>query len=331
MALAISPATNCAKADGECGSETVLFSMRKMEAKSMIEGNPKTATALLCAAAFLAAATLLACTISPQTAVAPDTAHHTYLGFDRNSYPGDAALPILRKTFAFTSYWISPPPGEKTNTWIGKRELLRKHGFGFVVLFRGREEKNFKSIDDAEVKGENDATATVEAAQREGFSPQTIIYLDIEEGGRLSLKYHKYIIRWLWHVTPSFRGGFYCSGIPVNEGEGKAITTCEDIYNDLYSRSRGFSLWAYNDVCPPSPGCTFPVDPPTPSIAEKKFCDTCIDIWQFAQSPRRKEFTAHCPANYHKDGNCYAPGDTAHAWFLDVNSATSPDPSGGAK
>ena len=57
---------------------------------------------------------------------------HSYLGFDRNIYPGDDALPILRRTFSFASYWLSSPPGEKTNTWFGKRELLRKHGFGFV-------------------------------------------------------------------------------------------------------------------------------------------------------------------------------------------------------
>src|SRR5229473_4544651 len=187
------------------------------------------------------------------------SASRSYLGFDRNIYPGDEALPILRKTFSFTSYWLSPPPGERTNTWSGKRELLRKHGFGFVVLFRGREEKDLKSIDDAAAKGELDARATVEAAQQEGFSPQTIVYLDIEEGGRLSAKYHKYIIEWLWHVSPFyFQGGFYCSGIPVKEDKGKSITTCEDIDNDLSPRSRGFSIWAYNDVCPPSPGCSFP-------------------------------------------------------------------------
>jgi hypothetical protein len=52
-------------------------------------------------------------------------------------------------------------------------------------------------------------------------------------------------------------------------------------------------------------------------------------VWQFAQSPRRKQFTAHCAATYNRDGNCYAPGDNAHAWFLDLNSATSPDPSSG--
>lgn len=283
--------------------------------------------ALRVAALLLVVLFIANCSPTPQ-----DAAPRFYLGFDRNIYPGDAALPVLRKTFAFSSYWLSLPPGEKTNTWTGKREILSQNGFGFVVLFRGPEEKELKSIEDASAKGEEDARATVEAAQHEGFGPQTIIYLDIEEGGRLSPKYHAYIIGWLWHVSPYyFRGGFYCSGIPVKEEKGKTITTCEDICEDLWRRSREFSIWAYNDMCPPSPGCVFPQNPPSPSVSEKNFCDSCIDVWQFAQSPRRKEFTSRCAATYHRDGNCYAPGDSAHAWFLDVNSATSPDPSGGAR
>ena len=272
---------------------------------------------------------LLAAAVALCAQPAPDRA---YLGFDRNIYPGDDALPVLRKTFSFASYWLSPPPGETTNTWSGKRGLLRKNGFGFVVLFRGREDKDLKSVEDAAAKGEADAAATVEAAQREAFSSQTIIYLDIEEGGRLSPKYHKYIISWLWRVSPAFfRGGFYCSAIPVKEGGGKTITSCEDILNDLSPRSREFFLWAYNDVCPPSSGCAFPKAPPLPSIVGTKFCTDCVAIWQFAQSPRRKELTKRCPAGYAKDNNCYAPGDTNHRWHLDVNTATSADPSGGAK
>ena len=267
----------------------------------------------------------IAAAFSPRAAAA-----QTYLGFDRNEYPGDDALPILRKTFSFASYWLSPPPGETTNTWSGKRDLLRKNGFGFVVLFRGRKEKDLKSPEDAVSKGEEDARATVDAGQREGFSPQTIVYLDIEEGGRLSPNYHRYIVGWLWHLTPDFRGGFYCSAIPVKEGREKAITTCEDIHADLWRKSREFSLWAYNVVCPPSPGCAHPKNPPNPGTPEKAFCENCVDIWQFVQSPKRKEFSARC-TGYAADNNCYAPGDTAHRWHLDVNTANSPDPSGGAK
>src|SRR5580704_14377125 len=61
-----------------------------------------------------------------------------YLGFDRNQYPGDAALGSLRQTFSFCGYWLNVPPGENSNTWKGKREVLTSSGFGFLVLFNGR-------------------------------------------------------------------------------------------------------------------------------------------------------------------------------------------------
>src|SRR5271163_3391185 len=86
---------------------------------------------------------------APQSRTAGAAQNENYLGFDRNIYPGDAALPILRKSFAFASFWISAPPGETSNTWIGNRALLREQGFGFVVLYRGREERELKVAADA--------------------------------------------------------------------------------------------------------------------------------------------------------------------------------------
>jgi hypothetical protein len=73
----------------------------------------------------------------------------TYLGFDRNNYPGDAALPALHKSFRYTSYWLNIPPGEKQNGWVGKRALLKSHGFGFLVLFNGRLDGQLKGSDAA--------------------------------------------------------------------------------------------------------------------------------------------------------------------------------------
>ncbi len=247
-----------------------------------------------------------------------------YLGFDRNIYPGDAALPILRKTFSFSSYWLSPPPGEKTNTWQGKRELLVSHGFGFVVLYRGRDSRELKNIARANVIGIQDGEDAVAAAKAEGFPSGVVIFLDVEEGGRLSDAYHTYLGAWSEELTRAgYRTGVYCSGIPVKEEPGVRITTADDIRN--HAASREITIWVYNDACPPSPGCTFPQNPPPPARSGISFAT----VWQFAQSPRRKEFTARCSAKYSRDGNCYAPGDSAHAWFLDVNSAASPDPSGG--
>ena len=292
----------------------------------MIESTAQPANVTLSAVTLLAAATLLACSVSPQTSVAPETNPRSHLGFDRNIYPGDAAMPILRKTFAFTSYWLSPPPGGKTNTWQGKREFLRAQGFGFVVLYRGRETAELENEAAAKRIGIQDAKDAVAAAKSEGFAAGTIIFLDIEEGGRLPASYHAYLGVWSEELTRAgFHPGVYCSGMPVKEEPGVTITTADDIRND--APSRDITIWDYNDSCPPSPGCTFPQNPPAPSSSGIGYAA----VWQFAQSPRRKEFTAHCPAKYAPDGNCYAPGDTAHAWILDVNTATSRDPSGGAK
>lgn len=247
---------------------------------------------------------------------------HNFLGVDRNEYPGDDALPILRKTFSFASYWIGPPPGGKSSTWLGKRELLQSQGFGFVVLFSGRDSRSLRTVALAHEKGVEDAKNAAKSAHQEGFPTGTTIFLDIEEGGRLPDSYHEYVRAWFDALAAAnFSVGVYCSAMPVQEGAGTSITTARDLQDHMGTRN--LKYWVYNDSCPPSPGCFFSSEAPSPSISG--FAGATI--WQYAQSPRRKEFTAHCPTNYAPDGNCYAPEDTAQKWFLDANVAASPDPS----
>jgi glycoside hydrolase-like protein len=251
-------------------------------------------------------------------------ASEAYLGFDRNEYPGDAALPMLRKSFEFSGYWLGTPPGEKTNSWRGKHEQLRSQGFGFLLLYRGRQSGEIKNLSGARQKGSSDAHNAAAAARSQGFPLHAIIFLDIEEGGRLSAKYHFYLRVWADALTRAgFRPGVYCSGIPVDEGGGASITTADDIRDSL--KPRPIVFWVYNDACPPSAGCATPRNPPKPAASGISYAA----IWQFAQSPRRREFTRRCAATYRADGNCYAPGDATHAWHLDIDTATSPDPSGG--
>ena len=247
-----------------------------------------------------------------------------HLGFDRNEYPGDAALPILRKSFEFSGYWLGPPPGEKANGWRGKREQLRSQGFGFLLLYSARKSGEIKNLSSAIQKGRSDAHNTAIAAKNDGFALHAIIFLDVEEGGRLSANYHSYLRAWADALARAgLRPGVYCSGIPVDEGGGVSITTADDIRGSL--KPREIAFWIFNDACPPSFGCATPQNPPNPAKSGIPYAA----IWQFAQSPRRPERTARCAETYQADRNCYAPGDTAHAWHLDINSATSPDPSGG--
>ncbi len=255
-------------------------------------------------------------------------AHETpqaFLGFDNNEYPGDAALAELRRTFAFAGYWLNPPPGAKQNTWAGKRETMLKNRFGFLVLFNGRTERQLEPPANAAALGEGDAASAVESARREGFAGNTVIFLDQEEGGRMTAAQMAYISTWVERVSgANFRAGIYCSGMPAMEAKGESVITADDIRQHLGSTP--VSFFVYNDACPPSPGCVYRATPPVPSASGVAYAD----VWQFAQSPRRRNFTRACSATYHADGNCYPPHEEGAGFILiDLDSARSSDPSSG--
>jgi hypothetical protein len=246
----------------------------------------------------------------------------SYLGFDRNDYPGDKNLAALRRTFSFAGYWLNPPPGAKSNTWTGKRIALKDAGFGFLVLFNGRLDADLKKTSDAAALGSSDAEAALTAARHENFPEGTVIFLDQEEGGRMLPEQKAYIYAWVDGVNAGgFRAGIYCSGISVPEGTAH-VTTAEDIRASAGQRK--IVYWIVNDACPPAPGCTFPRNSPRPSASGISFAT----VWQFARSPRQKEFAQGC-SNYAPDGNCYAPGLASSGIHIDVESAESPDPSAG--
>jgi len=286
----------------------------------------KPGLSLLLISVLATALVLPSCQTDARQDSTAQVAPSAYLGFDLNIFPGVAALPILRKTFAFGGYWLSPPPGEKNNTWTDKRELLRAQGFGFLLLYRGRKSSELKEQANATAKGTLDARNAASAAKSEGFPSKSVIFLDIEEGGGLPLTYHSYLHAWTSELARAgYRAGAYCSGIPVGDGPGATIKTADDIH--AHAPSQDFVFFIFNDVCPPAPGCTFPQIPPSATSGGIPYAA----VWQYAQTPRRKERTVYCPPGYNADGNCYAPGDSAHAWFLDIDTASTPDPSGGAK
>jgi hypothetical protein len=266
-------------------------------------------------------------------------AQNSYLGFDRNDYPGDDNLKVLRQTFSYTGYWLNNPPGASSNAWAGHRAAVESAGFGFLVLFNGRLYAQLKSVANAERLGRSDARAAAASARREGFRRATIIFLDQEQGGRMLPEQKAYIYAWVdGIVAAGFRAGIYCSGIPAAD-DGNVVTA-EDIRahaadsavgsagegaRATQAKLRDIVYWAINDACPPAPGCAFPKNPPSPGESGVHFAE----VWQFAQSPQRKDVAGHC-TNYSRDGNCYPPGTSAaQGLHIDVNSATEADPSHG--
>jgi hypothetical protein len=270
-----------------------------------------------------------------QSAQPPQPTAQSYLGFDANDYPGDSVLPALHKQFAFAGYWLNNPPGADHNPWLGKRDILLRNGFGFLVVFNGRLDKEILRARRAGKKpaafGAEDAAAAAAAARREGFPPRTILFLDQEEGGRLLPEQADYLLGWTEAVARSdYRPGVYASGQPVGDGKGPdgkpaTITTIQDIRaRAAAGHLHEVAFWVAQDACPPAPGCVVnSAHPPAPDLSGT----LNADAWQFAQSPRRKSITEACAATYNRDGNCYAPGLTQYQ--LDLSSSGSPDPSHG--
>jgi hypothetical protein len=262
--------------------------------------------------------------LAPDSSARP-AAPAGYIGFDRNDYPGDSNLKILRRTFSYSGFWLNNPPGANTNSWTGKRKTLQAAGFGFLVLFNGRTYAQIKSAGDAAKLGNSDAAAAVSAARGEGFPLQTIIFLDQEQGGRLLPEQRAYLHAWIDGVNSTqFAAGVYCSGIASKEASGTSIVTAEDIRKN--AEGRKIEYWVVNDSCPPSPGCTVSRKDLSPESSGLLFAE----VWQFAQSPKRTNFARGCSDNYNKDRNCYPPGvDPAQRLHVDLEVATSSDPSHG--
>jgi Domain of unknown function (DUF1906) len=279
---------------------------------------------LLILAAFL----LTSLYSSPARAAESPVAAKSYLGFDRNEYPGDAVLPALRRDFAYAGYWLNKPPGASDNSWTGKRTVLRAQGLGFLILFNGRLDSELKGRDAVSL-GRADAQAAISAASKEGFPSGALIFLDQEEGGRLLPEQGSYLFAWVDEVRKSsrYRAGVYCSGIEVPDGSAR-ISTAMDIRNHERTKrnAKPIPLWVAQDECPPSPGCLIPHQLPSP---DRSGVPEAL-VWQYTQSPRRPQFTAKCAATYAADGECYAPGLPHNPQsFLDLDVSESADPSSG--
>ncbi len=250
-----------------------------------------------------------------------------YRGFDRNTYPGDEAMLTLRNTFAFTGFWLNPPPGARTNSWEGKRTVLKQQGWGFLVLANGRLDaeilKSQKRGVSADALGRQDAAHAIATARVEAFPAHTILFLDQEEGGRLLPEQAAYLLGWTEAVAASdYKPGVYASGQLVEDDPGVMIDTVRDIRDRVKKgKLHEIAIFDAEDACPPAPGCSVNARP----IAEAGEPD--LTAWQYSQSPRRPAITKACAATYAVDGNCYAPG--VAGIFLDMDFATSPDPSHG--
>ncbi len=277
---------------------------------------------------LLLAITACAQPTAPKTpAAAPSSSAQNPIGFDSNEYPGDAALPTLRRHFAFAGYWLTNPPGAHHNPWLGKRDILLRNNFGFLVLANGKTDAEIsrakRSGTSPAALGAKDAAIAIAAAQREHFPAHTIIFLDQEEGGRLNDNQSTYLLAWTEAVAHSnFLPGVYASGQPVDDAPGKTITTIQNIRELVAAQHlHEIAFWVYQDGCPPANGCT--LNPP-PHHRQRHARRHSLAVRPIPPPPRDHPA---CAKTYATDNNCYDPN--LPNFTLDFSVATTADPSHG--
>ena len=258
-----------------------------------------------------------------------------YIGFDANDYPGDARLPALRKQFAFTGYWLTNPPGTNSNSWVGKRDILLRNGFGFLVLANGRFDKEI-------LRAQKAGKPPPRSPARMPPPPLPPLSVKAFPLAPSSSSTRKKAAGCCLNRPNTCLPGPRLSPAPTTApGFTPAASPCPTAKVPTASPSPSPPFRTFVSTLPPGistpspsghgrtparllPGCVVhPANPPAPALSGT------IDLsaWQYAKSPRSSSITQACRATYNRDGNCYAPG--VPSYWLDLDASASPDPSHG--
>jgi len=176
----------------------------------------------------------------------------THPGFDTSIYPGDAAMRAWLKPnspYEWSGYYLAAPC-HKDISWSGKRSTLLGMGWGLAVIFVGQQTfddvpivSNARAtiLEDVGVQvtcsrtllskeqGTIDADDAISKTALEGFTPGTVIYLDIEHMDAIPSTMEDYYRAWVQRVIVDgrYRPGIYChrfNALAINAGANAAAT-----------------------------------------------------------------------------------------------------------
>lgn len=140
-----------------------------------------------------------------------------FAGIDRLAYPGDAIMQQLWNTtnLTWTGFYLAPAPSQGNTSWMTRLAFLRQMGWGIAPIYVGQQQPEPNSPGSHNItaaQGTLDAADAIMLATTAGFSPESVIYLDIETGGPIQPGLAAYYQNWVQGVVAGgFRPGVYCS------------------------------------------------------------------------------------------------------------------------
>jgi hypothetical protein len=147
-------------------------------------------------------------------------------GFDTFCYPGDAAMKTWKESspYSFVGYYLRSLC-HPDDAWMGRRAKIQSLGWDIVLIYVGRQSQGpCSEVPPDRAKGLADAHDALAKTASEGFTPQTIIYLDVEPMDHIPQAQIEYVNGWLSQFSGAqFLPGIYCHVKNANPLKG-AIT-----------------------------------------------------------------------------------------------------------
>jgi hypothetical protein len=169
------------------------------------------------------------------------------LGFDTHTFPGEKTMRAWKNEpgapYSWVGYYL-PSPCHKDGSWVGKRQLLADMGWGMAVVYVGQQtwgrtpkalspEKMAQMIASGSTcnadllsaaRGAADGADAIAMAEREGFPPESIVFLDIERMEVMPQAMRDYYRAWAKALLVD---GRYRPGVYVHKWNAQAV------YDDL--------------------------------------------------------------------------------------------------
>ncbi|KVH37502.1 hypothetical protein WT01_24485 [Burkholderia cepacia] len=137
-----------------------------------------------------------------------------YAGFDTDIFPGHAQLEWLKRNtnLVWCGYYLAPAPSHGNTSWMGNRAMLIEEGWGLLPIYVGQQTTGAGSHDVSASQGAIDGSEAARLMNREGFSPNSYVFIDWEDGNALGTDAQVYLRAWAAAVMKrGYHPGIYCS------------------------------------------------------------------------------------------------------------------------
>jgi Domain of unknown function (DUF1906) len=187
----------------------------------------------------------VAATVTGQDApLANEAEQGRYLGFDTHTYPGDRKMLAWKNAknapYDWVGYYLPDTPCHGDRSWAGKRDTLKKMGWGVAVVYVGQQtwDRTPRKLSPAQLaslkkrrvtcnadllsadRGSSEALDAVRKAEAEGFPHGTVVFLDIERTESMPARMRDYYKSW---VATVLTDGRFVPGVYVHSHNASTV------------------------------------------------------------------------------------------------------------